>query len=193
MAHQILLIESDPALRDFWIQVFKEEGFQILAAEDEARALHHVRTNDPSLIFMGSDMEGEKGLCFMAKLKSQRPDLLVVAPLNALSLREELLKAQTRVGGAVRIQVERLTFAVKKALRAGDWEATPFGSLSITEMERQMIEQALQRARGNQTQAARLLGISRFALRNRLKKYRLSPEQITLETGVHERAEGAIR
>jgi len=193
MAHQILLIESDPTLQDFWIQVFKEEGFQILVAEDEAKALHHVRTNDPSLIFMGSDMEGEKGLCFMAKLKSERSDLLVVAPLNASALREELLKAQTQVGVAVRIQVERLTFAVKKALRAGDWEATPFGSLSITEMERQMIEQALQRARGNQTQAARLLGISRFALRNRLKKYRLSPEQITPDTGVHERAEGAIR
>jgi DNA-binding NtrC family response regulator len=193
MAHQILLIESDSTLRDFWVQVFREEGFQVLTACDEAQALHYVRTGNPSLIFMGSNMEGEQGLSLMGKLKSERNDLLVVAPLNALSLREELLSAQTRVGGHPRVHVERLTLAVKKALQPGEWEATPFGNLSITQMEREMIEQALRRAGGNQTQAARLLGISRFALRNRLKKYRLSPEQTVLDASVRERAEGAIR
>lgn len=184
MARTILLIESDSALRDFWAQVFQEEGFQLLLAEDEAQACRQVHAGDLDLVFLGSNMDGARGLELMQKLKSERSDLLVVAPLNTSALREEILKAQTRVGSHPRIQVERLTLAVKKALNLQDWKALPFGDLSITQMERQMIEEALKRSSGNQTQAARLLGISRFALRNRLKKYRLVPEEALIVHGV---------
>ena len=51
----------------------------------------------------------------------------------------------------------------------------PPEGLSLKQLERSMVEQALERAQGNQTEAARLLGVSRFALRSRLK--RLSVEK----------------
>jgi len=47
----------------------------------------------------------------------------------------------------------------------------PEGGTSLEEMERAMVELAIQKAQNNQTQAARLLGISRDALRYKMKKF----------------------
>ena len=46
--------------------------------------------------------------------------------------------------------------------------------LSLTDMEKRLIAQALSRTRGNQTRAARLLGLSLDTLRYRLKKYEIT-------------------
>lgn len=199
MTRKILLIESDPLLRSFWTEVFKKEGFQVSLAEDETQAREQVRGSAPDLIFLGSHMKGIRGVQFMAQMKSEPfavaqgelRDPLVVAPLNASALWEKLERALDSGAGLPKIQVEGVVYAVQEALNLR--AASMFGDLSITQMEHRMIEEALKRSRGNQSQAAHLLGISRFALRNRLKKYRLSPEQITPDTGVHEHAEGAIR
>jgi DNA-binding protein Fis len=45
--------------------------------------------------------------------------------------------------------------------------------LSLGETEKAMLARALEKFSGNQTQAARALGISRDTLRYRMKKYRL--------------------
>jgi DNA-binding NtrC family response regulator len=44
---------------------------------------------------------------------------------------------------------------------------------SLRDMERTMVAEALERSEGNQSQAARLLGISRDALRYKMKKFGL--------------------
>jgi transcriptional regulator with PAS, ATPase and Fis domain len=51
--------------------------------------------------------------------------------------------------------------------------ASSGGELSFDEQERRVIEQALDRAGGNQVQAARLLGITRDKLRYKIKKHNL--------------------
>jgi two-component system response regulator AtoC len=51
----------------------------------------------------------------------------------------------------------------------------PEGGTSLEEVERAMVELALRQATGNQTQAAKLLDISRDALRYKLKKFGLMP------------------
>jgi DNA-binding NtrC family response regulator len=51
----------------------------------------------------------------------------------------------------------------------------PKGGTSLEEIERTMVELALKQADGNQTHAARLLDISRDALRYKLKKFDLTP------------------
>ncbi len=45
--------------------------------------------------------------------------------------------------------------------------------IDLAAVERSFVEQALERCQGNQTRAARLLGISRFALRHRIDRYGL--------------------
>ena len=47
----------------------------------------------------------------------------------------------------------------------------PAGGVALADVERELIHQALDRCRGNQSQAAELLGIERDALRRRLVKY----------------------
>jgi DNA-binding NtrC family response regulator len=49
----------------------------------------------------------------------------------------------------------------------------PEGGTSLEEVERAMVELAMRQSTGNQTQAARLLDISRDALRYKLKKFGL--------------------
>jgi len=51
--------------------------------------------------------------------------------------------------------------------------AIPEGGTSLEEVERALVEMSLQQSNGNQTQAARLLDISRDALRYKLKKFGL--------------------
>jgi len=49
----------------------------------------------------------------------------------------------------------------------------PPGGIVLEDVEKSLIEQALKRTGGNQTRAARLLGLTRDTLRYRLKKYEL--------------------
>jgi len=51
----------------------------------------------------------------------------------------------------------------------------PDEGTSLEEVERAMVELAMRQANGNQTHAARLLDISRDALRYKLKKFELVP------------------
>jgi two-component system, NtrC family, response regulator AtoC len=50
----------------------------------------------------------------------------------------------------------------------------PEHGLVLEELERELVRQALERTRGNQTHAARLLGVTRDQLRYRLRKFDLS-------------------
>ncbi len=54
------------------------------------------------------------------------------------------------------------------------WHFTlPDGGLDLEELEQELLRQALDKAGGNQSRAARLLGLSRYAFIYRLKKYAL--------------------
>jgi two-component system response regulator AtoC len=55
--------------------------------------------------------------------------------------------------------------------------APAIGDLSLWEREHALLVQALERAEGNQSQAARLLKISREQLRTRMRKYGLLPDR----------------
>ena len=66
--------------------------------------------------------------------------------------------------------------------RAGNKAGTPGAPFTLPEegvdleaVERSLIEQALDRTQGNQSAAARLLGITRYTLRYRLEKHGLMP------------------
>jgi two-component system response regulator AtoC len=59
-----------------------------------------------------------------------------------------------------------------------DAEKTPADSLSLPDMEKALLVQALRKASGNQTRAARLLKISRDALRYKIKKFKIPPDMI---------------
>jgi DNA-binding NtrC family response regulator len=51
----------------------------------------------------------------------------------------------------------------------------PDGGVSFRELERSLVEQALERTGGNQTRAARLLGMNRDQIRYRMQRYGMLP------------------
>jgi DNA-binding NtrC family response regulator len=68
----------------------------------------------------------------------------------------------------------------------------PEEGTSLEEVERAMVELAMRQANGNQTHAARLLDISRDALRYKLKKFELVPadEETSADSVPSENASG---
>jgi len=60
---------------------------------------------------------------------------------------------------------------------AGTEEVGDDGGLNLAEVERDLLVRALEQTRGNVTQAARLLGVTRDTLRYRIEKYNVQPPQ----------------
>jgi len=61
----------------------------------------------------------------------------------------------------------------------------PAHGLVLEEVEKALIAKALARAQGKTSQAARLLGISRNALRYRIEKYKLCPPTVDVERAAY--------
>jgi len=66
---------------------------------------------------------------------------------------------------------------------AGEAFQLPPGGVNFEEVERNLVEQALKRARGNQSNAARLLGMTRDQIRYRMEKFQLLPARGGGEAG----------
>lgn len=75
------------------------------------------------------------------------------------------------------IEVQHLPAEIRFGQRAGGPAGSPFAlpdeGVDLEAVERSFIEQAMERTAQNQSAAARLLGISRYALRYRLEKFGL--------------------
>jgi two-component system, NtrC family, response regulator AtoC len=74
-------------------------------------------------------------------------------------------------GGEINSDI--LSLSPRSADHAGDQDAGKFEDLTLDSAELMLIKQALERTNGNVSKAARELGVSRMALRYRMKKYTL--------------------
>src|SRR5512133_3868226 len=96
-------------------------------------------------------------------------------PGNVRELRNVIERAFILHAGADEIRPEHLTPEVRKAVpgRRPEKIVPPVGEqgLVLDDVERKLIAEAMERASGNQSKAARLLGVSRDTLRYRLKKH----------------------
>jgi transcriptional regulator with PAS, ATPase and Fis domain len=76
------------------------------------------------------------------------------------------------LGDEDQIQIRHLPREVIKAITDASFEFEfPESGVSMARVEKDLIEQALKKSGGNQMRAARLLDITRHALRHRMKKY----------------------
>jgi transcriptional regulator with PAS, ATPase and Fis domain len=60
-----------------------------------------------------------------------------------------------------------------RTVSAGSGITLPDSGLSLDNVEKDLIRQALEKARGNKTQAAKLLGVTYDSLRYQIKKFGL--------------------
>jgi DNA-binding NtrC family response regulator len=84
--------------------------------------------------------------------------------LDVTDLPEELCQAKAEPAGAA---------AARPGPNGAHLGAIPESGVSLQEVERDLVHQALERTAGNQSRAARLLRISRDALRYKMKKFGL--------------------
>jgi two-component system response regulator AtoC len=96
-------------------------------------------------------------------------------PGNVRELRNVIERAFILHGGADEIRPEHLTPELRKVVpgRRPEKMVPPVTDqgLVLDDVERKLIAEAMERASGNQSKAARLLGVSRDTLRYRLKKH----------------------
>jgi two-component system NtrC family response regulator len=97
-------------------------------------------------------------------------------PGNIRELRNTIERAMI-LGHGNMVTVEQLpkeiaTYATQEPENSLSFQL-PEAGLRLPELEKQLVEQALDSTKGNQVQAARMLGISRDAFRNRMKKHGL--------------------
>lgn len=100
---------------------------------------------------------------------------------NAREVRNVIERLLILRTGDAPIRVDELPMAVRLTSSSSGSVACPYvlpdGGADLEVVERGLIDQALSRAKGNQTQAARLLGITRHALRYRLEKHGLTSQK----------------
>jgi DNA-binding NtrC family response regulator len=85
-----------------------------------------------------------------------------------------VLKRAVPVGATGVIDTQQLVRSTGVMQLPGDAEAPMAGEMNLLKLERDMLMQALERAHGNVTGAARLLGITRDTLRYRIGKHQLA-------------------
>jgi two-component system response regulator AtoC len=91
-------------------------------------------------------------------------------PGNVRELRNAIERAMLLID---RDCLEPEDFAtLTRSVEAAQFRLPPEG-VNLEDVERQLLTQALERARGNQSQAAHLLGINRDQVRYRIEKFGL--------------------
>jgi transcriptional regulator with PAS, ATPase and Fis domain len=105
-----------------------------------------------------------------ARLTPEAIDVLLRYPWpgNVREL-ENVLQRAAIVAGSARIGVEHLPRTVVETAPAATPDTLLRPGFSLDQLERDVIQHALTRARGNKTEAAKLLGITRRRLYSRLK------------------------
>ena len=93
-------------------------------------------------------------------------------PGNVRELRNVIERVVILKGDDEVIELDELPIEIRSGRDASAVSGCPFElpaeGVDLAAVERGLVEQALARTHGNQTQAAKLLGISRFALRHRM-------------------------
>jgi len=114
----ILLIEADERLQRFWQAALTDEGFQVMTAATPDEAKQIAVQEPPDLVFLGTGLDGQKGVATLEALRQVREDLLVVAPTNPEQVRQELdaMESQSAIATRSSIKVDQVKIAIADAL-----------------------------------------------------------------------------
>ncbi len=81
----ILVLEDDPNLREMFVLVLREAGFDVVGAESVREALDVARDSGPDLVLVDIMMPRVDGLNFVRAFRATAPAPLCDVPIVALS------------------------------------------------------------------------------------------------------------
>lgn len=180
---RVLMLDSDDtqAQRDAITERLRREGFEASFADDAHDFIEAIQARSPDAVVVDVTKDGLDVLRKVRSLEIQVPVLVVADRPDGEA---------TKLGAAATLtrpmDIGSLSQSLRQAigdgrlpreLHLGD-EGCPFelppDGVDLEAVERGLLAQALVRTNGNQSRAARLLGISRYALRYRMQKFKLS-------------------
>jgi len=154
---------------------FREDLFYRLQVMPIALPPLRERTGDiPRLVNYYIDRYNRE---FRKRVRGATPEALALLeqyrwPGNIRELRNAIERAMLLMDREW-LQPDDFTTLARTSSTTSQFRLPP-GGLVLEEVERQLVVQALERARGNQTQAGHLLGINRDQVRYRIEKFGLA-------------------
>ena len=134
-ARSVLLIESDPRLRRFWENTLTDGGFQVAAAATPDDALLQAAQTAPSLVFLGTGLDGSKATGILEALRRMSPNLSVLAPANPEQVKQELdaMESHGGVRPASPLKVDQVKISVTEALHLDQFRQGARGLADVHE------------------------------------------------------------
>jgi len=179
MDERVLIVEDDKALCGALARVASRWGDEILQAHRVSDALELLDTN-PTLLIIDVRMPDGSGLDVVEAASQRRPVPTMVAVSGEASPEESFRLAQAGVRAylAKPLGLGEFVSLVEAAMRdAPDLQAVAAAAVGHRplrnvrdEVRRTMVDQALARAEGNRSAAARLLNVSRQAVQQMVRE-----------------------
>lgn len=118
MDKNILLIENEPRLKEFWSEVLQDEGFNVISLSPE-EDIPVAKNSFPDLVFLGTDLGGENIRVRLEKMQKINPELLVITPANPQELARELeaIKLQGLNYQDHPIRIDHVRAAIREAVK----------------------------------------------------------------------------
>lgn len=118
MNKNILLIENEPRLKEFWSEVLQDEGFNVISFSPE-EDISVAKNSFPDLVFLGTGLEGENIRGRLEKMQKINPELLVITPANPEELARELeaIKLQKLNYQDHPIRIDHVRAAIREAVK----------------------------------------------------------------------------
>ena len=150
----------------FDLPPLRTRGDDVLLLAQHYLGLQRTRYRKPQLGFAAEAEAAMLGYAWPGNVRELR-NLIEQAVIMATGSRID----------AADLRLSSTLLPVRPAASAAAVGAAAEDGLNLADAERDLLVRALAQARGNVTQAARLLGVSRDTLRYRIEKYGLDPPQ----------------
>lgn len=198
---RVLVADDQPDIINAVRLLLESEGLSIVPASSPAQAIEAARTHAVHAALVDLNYEqgrtsGDQGLDLVARLHHVDPamPIIVMTAWSSIGLALEAMRRgakdfvekpfdETRLVTTLRSQAElcsaRRRIAELEAqlaahqARAEGTQST-FEAMRLREVEGQLVRNAMLKARGNVSRAARALGLSRSALYRRLERHSLT-------------------
>lgn len=167
---KVLIVDDEPGIRSMLGNKLARRGWKTFTARTIAEARLIAEREHPQVAFLDRNLPDGDALDFVPVLRALVPEI-AVAMLSADGNEAVRAEAQ-RVGTALFLEKPLTSREIELALDVclGRAAARDLPFPKLAQAEDDHVRRALAKANGNISEAARLLGITRTALQNRLKK-----------------------
>ncbi len=173
---RVLILEQDGNALKVLAAILEQEGFAVISADRMEKGLEILGRAKVDAVVAGAGFAGFEDAALVQFLVGRYAEVPLITLTVCGSVREAV---RAMAAGAFYYLVnpddlsllgQVLDQAVARPRTPVGGSAAPEACPTLREMEARAVRQALQKASGNKSQAARLLGVSRKALYKRLRE-----------------------